>query len=108
MRPCATPGCSALVKLGKCDRCRVKSKPERDDRRSASARGYDSTWERFRVLFLCRHPLCEDCLEHGETTPTAEVHHMAKVADRPDLRLVEGNCRTLCKACHSRRTARGE
>ena len=59
-------------------------------------------------MVLTEHPLCRDCAGIGMVTAAAEVHHVAKVIDRPDLRLEASNLMPLCKACHSRRTARGE
>jgi hypothetical protein len=40
--------------------------------------------------------------------PATEPHHLKKVAQHPELRLVEENCRALCHEHHSARTARGE
>ncbi|MBX3001917.1 MAG: HNH endonuclease [Caldilineaceae bacterium] len=39
-------------------------------------------------------------------TPATEVHHI--IALRDGGRNEEGNLRSLCKTCHSKRTARGE
>lgn len=75
-------------------------------RGSSTSRGYDAAWRRTRMAFLADHPLCTDC--YPRLTVATEVHHIAKVADRPDLRLEFDNLRALCKACHSVRTARGE
>lgn len=111
MRPCATPGCTALVKSGRCEKCekvRGNASQAGNDRDSSCRRGYDRKWQAFRSWFLHRHPLCADCKEIGNITPAEEVHHVEKLADRPELRCVEGNCRALCKSCHSIRTARGE
>jgi len=108
MRPCATPGCSKLVKRGKCERCHGKTQSVREERLTACRRGYDRTWQRFRDWFLRRHPLCHDCEGRGDVVPAAEVHHIKKLADHPELRCVESNCMALCKACHSKRTGRGE
>jgi len=77
-------------------------------RGSSSARGYDRAWRRTRDLKLKRDPLCEDCLENEFVEPAVEVHHVIKIAERPDLRLDIDNLRSLCKTCHSIRTARGE
>jgi len=77
-------------------------------RGSSRERGYDKTWERLRKMYLRDHPLCEDCLEIDELEPATEVHHKEKVKDHPELRLVMNNLRALSKACHSKRTARGE
>jgi len=77
-------------------------------RGSAAARGYDRKWLRFRAAYLAAHPLCADCQQIGRIEAATEVHHLERLRDRPDLRLVEANCRGLCKPHHSARTARGE
>lgn len=53
-------------------------------------------------------PLCEDCLANGIVTPSTDLHHKAKVKDRPDLAYDSGNVMMLCDGCHTKRTARGE
>ena len=80
------------------------------DRRrgNSTARGYDWTWRRFRGKFLRDHPLCEDCHAEGLVREAEEVHHIRKVQNHPELRLVESNCMALCKRHHSARTAKGE
>ncbi len=84
-------------------------RPRAPDRRpSAARRGYDHHWQRVRLVHLALHPLCVDCREQGRLTPAAQVHHVAKVSDRPDLLCDPDNLMSLCERCHSRRTARGE
>ena len=74
-------------------------------RLSSSNRGYgDAAWKRFRSWILQTRPLCEDCGREFAT----EVHHIVKLALRPDLRLVPSNVLALDRRCHSKRTARGE
>jgi len=41
-------------------------------------------------------------------TPAIDVHHIRKIADRPDLRLTLANLMSLCKRHHAIRTQRGE
>jgi 5-methylcytosine-specific restriction endonuclease McrA len=41
-------------------------------------------------------------------TAATESHHIAKIADRPDLRLDPANLMALCQSCHAIRTGRGE
>lgn len=77
-------------------------------RASPSARGYDRKWRRFRQWFLSEHPLCRDCQSRGVITEATEVHHVAKLRSRPDLRLEPSNVMPLCHACHEVRTGRGE
>jgi 5-methylcytosine-specific restriction enzyme A len=70
---------------------------------------YSSTpWRRLRAAYLDAHPLCVDCRKRNRLTEATEVHHIIKRAERPDLALDMGNLEGLCKACHSRRTGKGE
>jgi 5-methylcytosine-specific restriction endonuclease McrA len=47
-----------------------------------------------------------DCLPI--VTAATDVHHKQKLRDRPELKYEEENLMGLCKACHDKRTARGE
>jgi 5-methylcytosine-specific restriction protein A len=95
--------CGKIVS-GLCPCRRNKDK----DRPTSCSRGYDATWQKFRRWFLAHHPLCADCQENGLIVRARDVHHVLKLADRPDLRLDPSNCRGLCTPCHSARTVRGE
>ncbi len=98
-RTCAGQ-CGAVVTTGRCPRCARRT---REAMRPKSAdRGYDARWRRFRRQFLAKHPACEDC-----GLKANEVHHLAPISDRPDLRLTETNCVPLCKPCHTRREKTG-
>lgn len=77
-------------------------------RGSASARGYDYQWQKYRESYLRAHPLCQDCLDQNRTAAATDVHHMAKASENPELFYEPTNHRALCKACHSKRTKRGE
>ena len=77
-------------------------------RESSRKRGYDSTWDKLRNQFLMKNPLCHDCLLKGTITPANEVHHVKKLREHPELRLVSDNLMSLCRSCHCRRTAKGE
>lgn len=110
LRPCKRTGCTQLTRdaSGYCEAHTHTVNNYEKFRGSARQRGYDSTWEKLRRMYLREHPLCEDCLEEGKIEPATEVHHKEKVKDRPELRLVWSNLRALSKECHSKRTARGE
>lgn len=58
------------------------------------------------MMALRSSPLCADCSAQGLTTPATEVHHVTKKRDGGEDS--EDNLLTLCKPCHSKRTARGE
>ena len=77
-------------------------------RGSSRDRGYDSQWVKVRKVFLQRNPLCFDCLGQGKFKSANEVHHVKKVSDHPELRLVSENLMGLCKSCHSKRTFKRE
>jgi 5-methylcytosine-specific restriction endonuclease McrA len=47
-------------------------------------------------------------LERSIVVPATDVHHVAKVAEHPELKLIESNCKALCHECHSARTGKGE
>jgi 5-methylcytosine-specific restriction protein A len=87
---------------------RVERRAIARQRGSSTALGYDRAWQRFRAWMLHVRPLCQDCAATGLTVAASEVHHVAKIRDRPDLRLDPTNVMCLCEACHSTRTARGE
>ena len=93
---------------------RRKQSKEADGRRlPRRQRGYDSIWERFRLVRLAEEPLCQavDPRERDAarypycTRPATEVHHIERIADRPDLRLARENTVCLCKPHHSAITA---
>lgn len=69
---------------------------------------YGYRWEQFRKFYLTEYPLCNDCEQSGRVTPAAELHHVMKVADHPELQFDPLNIMALCKSCHSKRTAKGE
>ena len=75
-------------------------------RGSARERGYTVQWEKIRKLFLMKNPLCADCLNKGWVTPANEVHHVKAL--RNGGTHDSNNLMSLCKSCHSKRTAKGE
>ena len=104
-RQCNHPGCSALVKYGYC----YVHKSDYDlYRGTAAERGYDGVWRKFRKAVLRQNPLCQDCLREGFITPSKEVHHIKKLRDYPELRLVRSNLLCLCTRHHNVRTLNGE
>ena len=85
----------------------VRTAPTKDTRQSAAMRGYDRHWIRLRAMFIRAHPLCVECEKKGVLEPAREVDHI-KAFHGPDdpLRLDWENLQSLCKPCHSRKTAR--
>jgi len=79
-----------------------------ENRPNSYRRGYDSAWKVVRQQHILNHPLCADCLKEGKYVPMQDVHHIIKLADRPELRDAANNLMSLCHSCHSKRTAAGE
>lgn len=108
-RPCARPGCPALVERGYCEGCRAKSPAAISERTrgSASERGYGRRWQKARNAYLARHPLCIDPygVHSVHMVAATDLDHI--VPHKGDMTLFWDalNWQALCKACHSRKTA---
>lgn len=75
-------------------------------RAKTAARGYGGAWQRARLGYLARHPLCVHCLAKGIVTASNEVDHI--VPHRGDRVLFwdsDNNWQALCAPCHSVKTA---
>ena len=60
-------------------------------------------WQAVRHAVLERDKWqCQHCGARGRL----EVHHVKRVADRPDLAFDPGNCLSLCGTCHTIETNR--
>jgi len=100
LRPCAYPGCIALVRWGRCDEHRDAVLTARDPERQ---RLYDRQWQRVRRAQLAREPWCADCLRANVYTPATDVDHV--VPHRGDqVAFVTGELQSLCHSCHARKT----
>lgn len=108
LHKCNAAGCNLLTRERHCERHAKERTTQPENRANSYQRGYDKRWAKVRRQKLNEQPLCEDCGRDGRVKAADEVHHIAKVSERPDLRLDSDNLMCLCKECHSRRTARGE
>ena len=83
-----------------------KADAEYNKSRPAAHDFYDSTaWRKLRAMYRRAHPLCEQCLREGRTTPANVVDHIVEIEDGGAL-LDPENLQALCYACHNRKTAR--
>jgi 5-methylcytosine-specific restriction endonuclease McrA len=73
----------------------VVSRQVERERGTRTERGYDNDWLRKSKAQLALHPECFDC---GGVA--VDAHHVVKGDDRTLM--------SLCRACHNRRTRRGE
>ena len=105
LRPCAQPGCPALVERGRC--AAHTRRRQLDERRgSARERGYDSRWERARTVYLQEHPLCVHCEAARRVTPASLIDHVTPHRGDRFLFWLGTNWQGLCSACHATKGAR--
>lgn len=73
---------------------------------TTAQRGYGGKWQRARLAYLAKHPLCRMCETLGVVTEATVVDHI--IDHRGDMKLFwdsEGNWQPLCKPHHSEKTA---
>ena len=110
MRPCKHYGCRELVQSGYCKEHENNNKTKRNKdidskRLNANQRGYTYRWQKERLIFLQKNPLCVHCLEAGRLTPANIVDHI--VPHKCDTNLFwdkKNNWQALCKKCHDIKT----
>lgn len=106
LRPCAHPGCSALVERGRCEKHKRESwrDYERERRPPRDKVFYSSpAWRAARALVLAGEPLCRECAKAGRVVPAVQVDHVRAVKDG-GAPFDPENLQPLCLACHSRKT----
>lgn len=78
---------------------------QQHDNRSTTERGYGWDWQQLREQHLKQHPLCAECESSGRTSVAEDVDHIKPFQSINDpLRLDPDNLRSLCRACHNRKT----
>jgi len=110
-RPCRYPGCPHLTndKSGYCPEHLKQTRRQYDrDRGSASERGYDASWQRYRKAYLAEHPLCALCAKKDPPVVRAAtvVDHI--IPHRGDYALFwdPANHQPSCTECHNIKTAK--
>ena len=75
---------------------------------TTAQRGYGGRWQRARLAYLAKHPLCRTCEEQGKVTEATVVDHVKP--HRGDMVAFwdSANWQPLCKPCHSIKTAAEE
>lgn len=106
--PCAKNGCKSLVERP--ERYCIDHKAEVkvlavDNRESASKRGYNRTWRKYRETFLVQNPFCTYCIRDGELIYADVVDHIKP--HKGDMKLFwdPENHQGLCTKCHNKKTA---
>lgn len=107
-RPCSVPGCPRLTDERWCEehtKNKNVARPYDLNRGNSAERGYDNDWRKLRIVALKRdHYLCQRCLKEDKLVAATDVDHIVPLADGGE-RLDLDNLCSLCKACHSRKTA---
>ena len=100
-KPCAYPGCPLLIPAGETYCNRHKSERQHKYRidKPSSWKVYGRLWNRLRKIKLYRNPYCEIC---GKVA--TEVDHIVPIR-KGGLNELD-NLQSLCKSCHSRKTAK--
>jgi len=68
---------------------------------------YGSKWDRLRLRFLDKNPLCIRCLDLGRTEPATVVDHVVDHKGNLTLFWSQANWQALCKKCHDSWKRRG-
>lgn len=80
-----------------------RAKPHKD-RGTSTKRGYDYTWKKVSQRIRAERPVCEVCND----AVSEDVDHIIPFKSITDpLRLMPGNLRAICRACHNRKTNGG-
>jgi len=60
-------------------------------------------WQRLRLWFRQRNPLCRDPFgfHAGRPTPASQVHHIIGLTEAPQLAFKADNLASLCQRCHA-------
>jgi 5-methylcytosine-specific restriction protein A len=99
---CTVRGCPRFTDGGSlCPAHLSARRAESDAKRGPDRQWYGApAWRALRAIVLREEPICRLCSK----TPSTIVDHIEPRQARPDLALVRGNLRGLCKSCHDRRT----
>lgn len=82
-KPCAYPGCPALVTGRYCEEHAKKANSdyEKFSRDKNTKHRYGRAWKRIRDKYVSEHPFCEKCYERGVLVPVEEIHHKRPLSE---------------------------
>nr|WP_314400342.1 HNH endonuclease [Pseudomonas lundensis] len=69
---------------------------------------YSYRWQRARIGWLRKHPLCAECERHGRVTQAVVVDHIQAHHGDTELFWDRTNWQSLCKHCHDSHKQRFE
>ncbi len=105
-KPCATPGCTALVRGAPRCPAHTKAQAQATEQRRGSRheRGYTNEWARYAKRYLREHPLCRMCEQAGRTVLATCVDHIVSARVAPERFMIPTNHQPLCASCHAVKT----
>jgi len=107
---CGKHGIYNAIESPQCPKCKKVSNKTYDNTMRAKDRTkiYNSRqWKNIRVKALVRDEfMCVMCRANGIDTKAEEVDHILELQDRQDLAFDLDNLQSLCKPCHSKKTAK--
>lgn len=68
--------------------------------KTTAERGYGGRWQRLRLVFLNKNPLCVYCKANGKVTAANVVDHIEPHKGDQSLFWNEANWQALCSYCH--------
>jgi len=115
LKPCASPGCSALVRgTAHCDTHRPAAQARREAQIKRANKRYNAVrdisdsrykqekWRRLSIYYRKLHPLCAQCEAEGRVKASQMVDHIKPSKTHPELFFEWNNLRALCNPCHNR------
>ena len=105
LQVCAYPSCTQVTPRRYCEEHQRIQTAVRNAHHPDWQRLYKTArWQRIRRIQLATEPWCAECLSVGIYEPAVDVDHIEP--HRGDYKkFFTGPYQSLCKACHSRKTA---
>ncbi|MBP0725546.1 HNH endonuclease [Bacillus sp. RG28] len=104
MKPCRKLGCINLTNEGFCEEHKQLNKQHDNERGNANKRGYNYRWQKARLSFLQKNPLCVRCLNENKYTSATVVDHIKPHKGDMNLFWDKKNWQPLCKHHHDVKT----
>ena len=101
---CKFPNCPNLITAADRSYCNDHAKYRTNFKRHNRFVQGDYRWNKLSKWYLRNNPLCVKCLSVGLTVAATEVDHIIPRQDGGDNS--RENLQSLCKSCHSRKTAK--
>lgn len=99
---CSYPGCNELTHDRYCSKHKREVNKERND---INSKIYNNRWRKASKAYLKDNPLCVYCKKEDRLTPATEVDHIIPHGGDMKLFWNKSNWQSLCKKCHSKKTA---